>query len=53
MNPFFYILVILAAIVLWFLLSWLFKPLGKLVSKIFNDSVSIMTEEDEDSDKTK
>lgn len=39
MNPAFIILVILGAIALWFLLSFLFVPLGKLISKIWNDTI--------------
>lgn len=39
MNPAFIILVILGAIALWFLLSFLFVPLGKLISKIWNDTM--------------
>jgi len=39
MNPVFYILIILAVIVLWFLSSAIFVPLGKLVYRIWKDAV--------------
>lgn len=46
MNPAFIILVILGAIALWFLLSFLFVPLGKLISKIWNDAIHETKNED-------
>lgn len=52
MNPIFWLLVILAAIALWLLLSILFQPLGKYISKIFNDTVDIINDkEDEEKEK--
>lgn len=47
MNIAFYILVILAATALWFLCSFLFKPLGKFFTKIFKDTKDIINEQDE------
>lgn len=44
--PVFYILVVLGAIALWFLLPFLFKPLGRLFVGLWNDAVNVMTEED-------
>lgn len=44
--PVFYILVILGAIALWFLLPFLFKPLGRLFTGLWDDAVNVMTEED-------
>ena len=46
MNPFFILLVILGVVILWFLLSFLFKPLGKIVSKVLQDTFNIMNEEE-------
>lgn len=46
MNIAFYILIILAAMVLWFLLSFLFKPLGKFLFRIFKDTKDIIEEND-------
>lgn len=52
MNPIFWLLVILATIALWLLLSILFQPLGKYISKIFNDTVDIINDkEDEEKEK--
>lgn len=39
MNPVFILLVILAAIAVWFLLSFAFRPLGKLLYRIWKDAV--------------
>lgn len=49
MNPVFVILVILGAIALWFLLSFLFRPIGDLFSKIWEDAMNeINKNEDEE-----
>ena len=42
----FYILLFIAIILLWFGLSFLFKPLGKWSSKFFGDAINIMQEEE-------
>jgi hypothetical protein len=42
-----YILIIVFSIVLWFLLSGFYKPIGRYVSRIINDSISEMKDEDE------
>lgn len=42
-----YILIIVFSIILWFLLSGFYKPIGKYVSRIINDSISEMKDEDE------
>jgi len=39
MTPAFMILVLLGLIALWFLLSFAFVPLGKLIYKIWKDAV--------------
>ncbi len=43
--PVFWLLVVLAAAILWVLLSSVFVPLGKLVSRIWKDAVDAMQEE--------
>lgn len=49
MNPVFIILVLLAAVALWFLLSFLFRPLGSLILRIWQDAVDeISKNEDEE-----
>lgn len=47
MNLAFYIIVILLAVALWFLCSFLFKPIGKFLTRIFNDTKEIINEESE------
>ena len=47
MNPTFWFLIILIAVALWFALSILFKPMGKFVTKIFNDTKDIINDEEE------
>lgn len=39
MNPVFIFLVILLAIFLWFLMSFAFKPIGKLFYRIWKDAM--------------
>lgn len=46
MNPVFVILVILGAVLLWFLLSFVFFPLGKLIYRLWKDAVDEMNRED-------
>lgn len=49
MNPVFIILVFLAAVALWFLLSPLFRPLGNLFFKIWESAMNeINKREDEE-----
>ena len=51
MNPAFIILVILGTILLWFLLSFLFIPLGKLVYKVVKDAIDIMNKHENKEEK--
>lgn len=46
MNPVFVILIILAAIVLWFLLSFAFFPSGRLVYRLWKDAIDEMNKEE-------
>jgi hypothetical protein len=46
MNPAFIILVIFGAVILWFLLSFVFIPLGKLVYRVIEDAIDIMNKEE-------
>lgn len=48
MNPALIILILIAAVVLWFLLSFVFYPLGKLVYRIYKDAVDEINRKDED-----
>lgn len=53
MNPVFVILVILGAILLWFLLSFIFFPLGKIIYRIWKDAVNEIEKTDETNEKEK
>lgn len=46
MNPVFWFLVILIAVVLWFLLTFVFYPLGKFLWKIGSDTKYELEKED-------
>lgn len=43
----FYILIFILAILLWMLLSWLYKPIGKLGRKLWDDVKDTISEKDE------
>jgi hypothetical protein len=49
--PVFYILVFIAACLLWLLLSSVYKPLGKLGHRIWKDAQDAMNDEDENENK--
>lgn len=48
MNPVFFILVILAVILLWFLLSFVFRPFGMFLYRIWKDALDEMNKEDKE-----
>lgn len=48
MNPVFVMLVFTAAILLWFLLVFIFKPLGNILVKLWKDAVETINEKDEE-----
>ena len=49
--PVFYILVFIGAILLWFLLAFMFKPLGKLGHRVWKDTVDAINEEENENKK--
>lgn len=49
--PVFILLMFLAAGLLWLLLSFAFKPLGKFVSRLWKDAKDAMDEEDKEENK--
>lgn len=51
MNPAFIILVLLGAVAAWFLLSFVFFPLGKLIYRIWKDAVDEINRNDESEEK--
>ncbi|WP_304509277.1 hypothetical protein [Anaerotignum sp.] len=46
MNPVFIFLVILALIAVWFLLSFLYEPIGSLFKRIWDKSVEEINKKD-------
>lgn len=44
--PVFYFLVLLSIVVLWFLLAFAYKGVGRFFKQIFMDSVNAMTTDD-------
>lgn len=53
MNPVFIFLVICSAAIFWFLMAWIFRPLGRLIWKIWDDAIKEITEEDNDKKEKK
>ena len=53
MNPALILIVIILAIVLWFLLSFVFIPLGKFLYRIGKDTLDIMNKEFNDEKESK
>lgn len=48
MNPALIILVLIGVVILWFLLSFIFYPLGKMVYRIYKDAIDEINRKDED-----
>lgn len=48
MNPALIIIVILGAIIVWFLAARLFRPTGEVVKDVIEEAVYQMTEEEEE-----
>lgn len=51
MNIFFWIIVILALILIWFLLAFAFKGIGWLAMRIFEDAVEELSKEEKENEK--
>lgn len=45
-NFAFWLLIIIVIVVVWFLLGFIFKPVGRIAHKIFSDVADIISEED-------
>lgn len=46
MNPFLIILILTGAVILWFLLSFIFYPLGRFIYRIYKEAVDEINRED-------
>lgn len=51
MNPVLIILILLSGVLLWFLLAFLFRPVGSLFKKLFDDVKEAINETENDDDK--
>lgn len=51
MNPVFWLIVILGAVILWFLLAFIFYPFGKFLWKIANDAIEELDKDDKEKEK--
>lgn len=51
MNPMFVLLIILAAIAVWFLLSFAFRPIGRFIYRIWKDAIDEINRKDESEEK--
>jgi uncharacterized protein involved in cysteine biosynthesis len=47
MNIVFYLLLVVLIAFIWFALAFLFKPIGKWISRLYKDVMNEMTEEKE------
>ena len=50
MNPVFPFMIIILAIIFWFLCAFLYTPLGRVCKKIWNDAMKAMGIKDEEND---
>lgn len=48
MNFVFWLLVIITLIILWFLLAFTFRPIGRFFYRIWKDAIEEIDKEDED-----
>lgn len=48
MNPVFWLLVLLIAVALWFILTFVFIPLGNTLLKKWNKTIDILNKETEE-----
>ena len=53
MNIVFWLIVVLALILLWFIVSFVFIPLGRIVVKKWNKTLEILNKENQDEEGEK
>ena len=53
MNPVFWLLIIIFAVILWFIISFVFIPLGSIALKKWNKTLEILNRETEDNNEKK
>jgi uncharacterized protein involved in cysteine biosynthesis len=47
MNPFLVLLILIAAVLIWVICSFLYKPIGRFFGRLFNDVKEAVSEETE------
>jgi F0F1-type ATP synthase membrane subunit b/b' len=52
-NPVLFFLIIVGAILLWIICSFVFKPIGKFINRVFANVKSSMLEEEIETKETK
>lgn len=53
MNPVLIILILLGGALLWLLLSFLYKPLGKIAKRLFDDAKESMEDDEKENEERK
>lgn len=53
MNIVFWLLLIIALVALWFLLAFVFRPVGRFVFRVFSDVKDIVSQEDAPEEENK
>lgn len=53
MNPIFILLVLIAGVALWFILACLYKPIGAMFLKLWNNSMSKIDDKENTKEKEK
>lgn len=53
MNPVLWILVLLAAVLLWFIISFIFVPLGRFVLRKWDNVMGILNNDEQKEDEKK
>ena len=51
MNPFLLVLILIASVLLWFILSFLFQPLGKYFYGLYEDAINKIKKEEGDKEE--
>ena len=51
MNPVFWLLVIIGAVILWFIISFVFIPLGDVLLKKWDKTIEILNTEENTNDE--
>ncbi len=53
MNPLLIILILLGGALIWLICSFLYRPIGRIAKKLFDDAVEAMQDDDSKDNKKK